>query len=449
MRWLRAMLAISVLANLCLALALWLAVRTGTHKVQPTQSTILVTNLTRTNIVVQRQFFHWRQIESPDYATYISNLIDIGCPETTIRDIIVADVNQLYARKLASRLETLETELLLAETPPEPLPSANQVLRELDRERRALLDSLLGTNWIAADTPWTNAFRQIIYPPALDGDVLGLLPTEKKLAVRRLYVDTWRKIQAYVEGQRRVGARVDPARIIQLESQMRGALAALLTPDQLTEFMFRHSTIGKQLRARFNELKYFEPSPQELRRLFQALYEIESELASLPTGDNPGTRAARTTLEKQRDTAIRSVLGEARYNLYKQLQDPLFLGAMDLAVAAGKPDAASTIHQLLLAYRDELGRLTNQPLPEELMRIKTLELQLEVAKAVTAATTGQSPEEAAPPKPKIRHRVEPGETIDKLLARYGVSMREVLDANPGLDLRTVKPGDVILVPVQQ
>lgn len=443
------MLAISILANLCLALALWRTVRTGTPKVEPGSNAVLVTNLTRTNIVVQRQFFHWRQLESPDYATYISNLVDIGCPETTIRDIIVADVNQLYARKLATRLEALEMELLLTEAPPEPLPSANQVLAELDRERRALLDSLLGTNWVTVDVPWTNAFRQIIYPPALDGDVLGLLPAEKKLAVRRLYVETWRKIQAYVEGQRRAGARVDPARIIQLESQMRGALAELLTPDQLTEFMFRYSTIGKQLQARFNELKYFEPTQQELRRLFQALYDIEVGLASLPAGDDPGTRAARAALEKHRESAIRSALGEIRYNLYRQLQDPLFSRAMDLAVAAGKPDAVHTIHQLLLAYQEELGRLTNQPLSEDVMRLKTLELQLEVARAVTATTSGQTLEERAPAKPKIRHRVEPGETIDKLVARYGVSIREVLEANPGLDLRTVKPGDVILVPVQQ
>lgn len=44
----------------------------------------------------------WNQVESDDYRKYIANLRAIGCPETTIRDIIIADVNKLFeARELA------------------------------------------------------------------------------------------------------------------------------------------------------------------------------------------------------------------------------------------------------------------------------------------------------------------------------------------------------------
>ena len=49
--------------------------------------------------MLRRQLFSWREVESADYATYIANLRDIGCPEQTIRDIIIADVNQLYSRQ--------------------------------------------------------------------------------------------------------------------------------------------------------------------------------------------------------------------------------------------------------------------------------------------------------------------------------------------------------------
>ena len=41
--------------------------------------------------------FHWRQIESTNYQTYIANLRRIGCPEQTIRDIITADLHAVYA----------------------------------------------------------------------------------------------------------------------------------------------------------------------------------------------------------------------------------------------------------------------------------------------------------------------------------------------------------------
>ncbi|MCX6930391.1 MAG: hypothetical protein NT154_45380, partial [Verrucomicrobia bacterium] len=62
----------------------------------------------KTNIVVRRQYFSWREIESSDFPTYVANLRQVGCPEQTIRDIIIADVNALFSRKRALELVTPE-----------------------------------------------------------------------------------------------------------------------------------------------------------------------------------------------------------------------------------------------------------------------------------------------------------------------------------------------------
>src|SRR5262245_47286113 len=43
--------------------------------------------------------FHWSQVESADYRQYIENLRGVGCPEATIRDIILTDIMRLYAAK--------------------------------------------------------------------------------------------------------------------------------------------------------------------------------------------------------------------------------------------------------------------------------------------------------------------------------------------------------------
>jgi hypothetical protein len=40
------------------------------------------TGVATTNYMVRRQPFAWRQLESPDYAIYIANLRDIGCPRS-------------------------------------------------------------------------------------------------------------------------------------------------------------------------------------------------------------------------------------------------------------------------------------------------------------------------------------------------------------------------------
>jgi hypothetical protein len=43
--------------------------------------------------------FHWSQIESPDFATYVANLRSIGCPEATIRDIVAAEMKEIFDEK--------------------------------------------------------------------------------------------------------------------------------------------------------------------------------------------------------------------------------------------------------------------------------------------------------------------------------------------------------------
>src|SRR5688500_7576783 len=44
--------------------------------------------------------FTWRQIESGDYKAYIANLRSVNCPEETIADIIIAEVNKLFRPRL-------------------------------------------------------------------------------------------------------------------------------------------------------------------------------------------------------------------------------------------------------------------------------------------------------------------------------------------------------------
>src|ERR1044071_6397664 len=53
----------------------------------------------------------WAAIESTNYVIYIQNLRNFGCPEETIRDIIITDIGNLYAKKRAA---------LRAQYPPAP-----------------------------------------------------------------------------------------------------------------------------------------------------------------------------------------------------------------------------------------------------------------------------------------------------------------------------------------
>jgi hypothetical protein len=40
--------------------------------------------------------FHWSQLESTNFPTYVANLRAIGCPEQTVRDLVTAEIQALY-----------------------------------------------------------------------------------------------------------------------------------------------------------------------------------------------------------------------------------------------------------------------------------------------------------------------------------------------------------------
>src|SRR5437879_6431121 len=104
MRW-RAFAWVSVGINLALVVAWWVSARHfPPTRPAPAASTEAASDQNRSRTVVRRQFFSWRELESRDYPTYIANLRDIGCPEQTIRDIIIADINALFTQRRATEM---------------------------------------------------------------------------------------------------------------------------------------------------------------------------------------------------------------------------------------------------------------------------------------------------------------------------------------------------------
>ncbi|HZR16495.1 MAG TPA: hypothetical protein VFE51_04145 [Verrucomicrobiae bacterium] len=82
--------------------------------------------------------FSWAQLESSDYLTFIDNLRRIGCPEQTIREIVSADLDDLYAPRRQSILQSLAS----GQTGLVERTRAEGVLRQLREEESAILQRL-------------------------------------------------------------------------------------------------------------------------------------------------------------------------------------------------------------------------------------------------------------------------------------------------------------------
>lgn len=91
------------------------------------------------------QPFHWRQIDSSDFPTFVSNLRSIGCPESIIRDILKGELTEIYAEKeKAAVVPAVQNEVR-----PNPSSAASagslprQTLLEVRAERDQTLAALL------------------------------------------------------------------------------------------------------------------------------------------------------------------------------------------------------------------------------------------------------------------------------------------------------------------
>ena len=450
MRW-RLVAVISIGVNLALA-AVWLAsLRSWSARYSAAAATLSRPQpvQVKTNIVARRLLFSWRDIESGDYATYVANLRDIGCPEQTIHDIIIADVNALYARKRATEVVTADQQWWRSEADPRVVEAAGEKLRALEDERRSLLARLLGTTWESGDL--VNIPRPSRPGVALDGPVLGALPADTKQAIADVTLRSQDRLEAYLEAQRRAGRNPEPADIAKLRKQTREDLARVLSPPQLEEFLLRYSQNANDLRAQFGQLRFFHQTPDEFRAVFRAADNYDQRIQLLADATDPSSVAQRKALQDQRENAIKLALGQKRYEEYQRLQDPVYRDAMAAADEAGTPEAAGTIYAITLAAQAEQDRIrgdTNLTSDQKNLELKRLEL--EQLQANTLAAGRDLPPEPAPqptaPQPRKVYVLGPGDSAETIALMYGLPASAIRDANPNVDFRKLKPGTPITIP---
>lgn len=400
-----------------------------------------------TNVVVRRQYFTWSEVESKDYPVYIENLRNIGCPEETIRDIIVADVDELFDRRRATEVVPVTRQWWQSQADPKMLQLAQQQLRKLEDERVALLTRLLGPGW---NTPDPATQKTVALQIPLDGPTLGTLPDETKKAVEQLSGRTQREYERILEEARRTGTEPDASALASLFQRLSNELAKLLSPSQLEAFQVRYSPVAHKLRAELNELEFMKITPEEFRRLFRGVESIDLQLMAL-TGDDPATVGQREALLKQRENAFRNALGPARYADYERLQDPGYRGAVAAAQAAGNTNLAGifyAIEQLGSNEQASINASTDRTALQREIELKQLELdQLKAAAVALGEEPPPEPVPETPPIPRQTYVFQEGDTLPTVARRYGVPVMLLLQSNPQLrQLPTIPPGTEIVIP---
>ena len=365
-RWVVIWLTVSAVLNVVL-LAAWLAaLRPAPASERSVARRAVVTNILRpirTNVLFQPRLLTWKDIESDDYPTYVRNLRGIGCPPETVRDVIVADVNALFAHRRTAEVPHAAHQWWRLKPDPELASQIAAKSLELERERRGLLATLLGAGWEAGGPPAEDE------APGgdLGGPVLGDLSEEARRQVRAIERLGRDRAEAWLEAGEE-GRTLTAAEAAQLERETRTRLAAVLNPEQLEEYLLRHSSTAQRLRSQLQEV---DVTPEEFRSLFKAMDAIEAEKAALAEASDPISRKRLAELELKEQTALEKGVGTARFVRLRLGQDAVFRETWTAAERAGvAAEHVIPLYQVNQAAIEERRRLLadDSLLPDEQTR---------------------------------------------------------------------------------
>ena len=442
----RILLAVSLVINAVLFIAalVWFRSAPNTPRVvRPIDRLVVTSNNTvrivKTNILIRPLNFTWQDLESADYVAYIANLRAIGCPEETIRDLIVADVNELFAKKRNEDATAQDREWWRAEPSQEFQRSLINRADELDKQRVALLTELLGPGWKEEPAGFDPA------GVSLAGPVLSAMPPETKQAVQEISARSRERQQAYLAELTASGQTPNAVEMAKLREKTRVELAEVLSPAQLEEFLLRHSANAVRMRQ---ELKGINPTPEEFRALFRATDAIDRELALDAGGEDAVSVRKRAVLDQQRAVAIKGVLGVDRFAAYQAAQPKPAEVVADATLPKGvSPQTGRALLEIKQAVALEQERIRNDAgltVEQRAAELKSIE---ELQKKASAQLLGLEPPLPPPvPVPNRTHVIGPNENIANLSLRYGVGMGALLEANPNVDFRSLKNGQALIIP---
>jgi hypothetical protein len=345
-------LIVSVSFNLFLAASLYVAtepLKEPVVPVAPSPDNVLV----KTNVLVRRENFTWDQVQSTNFATLIKNLRAIGCPELTIRDIVTTDVDRIYARRRVTEVVYPNYQWWKSTPDPSLVEAAEEKIRNLETERRAILTGLLGAGWDAEA-------KELIAARAgmtLTGPILGDLPAATKQAVLDIIAAAQQKIEAYQEQQHLQGDAIDPVQMVRLREEPLVQLASVLGPDAYDEFVLRYSPAAQQLR---DMMKTLDLTQDQFRDLFSALSGIIGQPVYFYAGSDPALLKQQQQLATQSEAVIKATLGAEVYAGYQLNQDPLYRSSQAMAQQLSLPaTVVLPIYQINRATQTEMDRIRN------------------------------------------------------------------------------------------
>jgi len=312
--------------------------------------------------------FHWTEVESTDYKEYISRLRAVQCPEETIRDIIVADINKLYAGREAPFKVVVEA--------PEdssgdwhadrPRRQANferrKQLHAIQREKNGLLKELLGIELPLEPLRGRDSRNYELFEAAFNA-----LPAEKREIVRAIQEGYWQSSDALKDkyDHNRTPEYLEEYR--QINAERRAKLAQALTSEEMEEYDMRSSNVARNLQS---SLVGFNPTEDEFKAIFRirkAIEEPHGGLIGIVTpvdaqGNPLSTTPPMSSSERRQqiNEQVAEAIGPERARLYELSQNSTYRSMAMLGQRYGlSEEAVVQSYELQISFGTQRQELLN------------------------------------------------------------------------------------------
>jgi len=253
----------------------------------------------------------WRLIASADYRQYIANLRAVNCPEWLIRDIIVADIDDLYRQK--SRTDPVYfAPWQGADQRRQAARGRSLKLNALRQEKRALVKSLLGYEW-------GNYSEEVWNQDLLASLTLGFLSDDKVSQVLFLKDQYAEAAQNVREDANFILIDEDRARLQAIYEGLEMDLSRLLGASELDELHLR----VQQGFLVANDIHFdgVAISQEELRELIRLSKPFKDLARSEFVPDHPLSEAAQMDEKMGFETQVKNLLGQQRFADYQRAQN--------------------------------------------------------------------------------------------------------------------------------
>lgn len=367
----------------------------------------------------------WGSIASRDLRRYAQNLRQIGCPEETIKEIMLAEVNRVYGlqeRALRVRPDDVapwETAALYDRRQNETK------LRQLLEDKRNLLKELTGVD-VGIDMPSRLAGRDLEKFEA----GFAAMPDSKRDQVRAIQENYW--AQSDDIKQRTVGylEPEDRDEFLRIKTERREALAKVLTPRELQDYEIKTSDAAPALRTRLEGLNLTD---DEFRNVFDFMQPLDEKYSLSRRNPDPLDQeftAARTKAEKDLEEQIRTVVGDERFAEYQRARDPAYRTISQIGAEVGAPkESILQAYQAQQQMQNESKRIMGDASLTPEQRLESLQGLQAQAQQTLGEVFGDKAAQVLQRLPNVR-----------LAERYGLPGNRVQTVIPNSGTDHVIPG---------